>query len=211
MKRQSDTLLQIYLDEHIKMAQGFPILEVAKLVQAVEDTYEENGEVFIIGNGGGANTANHFASDLGIHPFISEDKRNFLPRRRLKVHCLTDSISLITRLANDIGYDIIIVEQLKASFLTRRDLVIALSNSGNSPNIVLALQYAKECGAKTAIIGGRDGGKAKSIVDICVLIPANPSQFPGQVGANDNCFHIEDFQSSISHMITGILKEAING
>ena len=85
--------------------------------------------------------------------------------------------------------------------------MIAFSVSGNSPNIVDALKRAKELGATTACIG--KGGKAKELVDICILIPGH-SEFPGQVGDNDNCFHIEDFQSVVAHMVTGLLKEAVN-
>ena len=210
MKRQNEDLINTYLAEHISIAKGFPVMDVSKLVDAVETTYKKVGQVFIFGNGGGASIASHFASDLGIHPFVSEDKHIPTSQPRLSVHCLTDSVGLITRLANDIEYEAIFVEQLKSASLNSRDLVIALSNSGNSPNVVLALQYGKVCGAITTLIGGRDGGKAKKFTDICILIPTQPSHFPGQVGANDNCFHIEDFQSSIAHMVTGILKERIN-
>ena len=207
---RTDTLVRLYLAENVNIAQGFPTGDVCKLADAVVDAYKYGDRIFVFGNGGGASIAEHFASDLKMHPFVSEDKHDSLGLERIKVLCLNESCGTITRVANDIGYDYIFTEQLKSHPLVEGDLVIAFSGSGNSPNILKALKYAKSEGARTALIGGRDGGKAGEIVDICILIPGT-SNFPGQVGANDNCFHIEDFQSCIAHMITGILKGVVSG
>lgn len=207
---QTDTLVNLYLDEHVRIAQGFPVMDVVALVGLVVDSYEWDEDVFVFGNGGASSAAEHFASDLAMHPFVSDDKHQSKEIRRIRIHCLNESTGLITRIANDIGYEDVFVEQLKNYPLDESNLVIAFSNSGNSPNIIKALEYAKSWGVSTVLIGGRDGGKAKSIVDVSILVPGS-SQFPGQTGANDNSFHIEDFQTSIAHMVTGLLKEEING
>ena len=208
MKKHLDTLINLYLFEHIEIAKRFPVMDVVRLVDEVRDAYENNGDVFVMGNGGGADIASHFASDLGVHPFVSDDKKQSGNTRRLRVHCLNESGGLLTRLANDIGYPHVFVEQLKSYPLSFRNLVIAFSVSGNSPNIVYALQWATICGATTVCIG--KGGKTKDIVSISIEIPGT-SAFPGQVGKNDNYFHVEDFQGSIAHIVTGLLKEYVNG
>ncbi|KKN78506.1 hypothetical protein LCGC14_0350380 [marine sediment metagenome] len=206
---QTDTLVNRYLNEHVSIAQGFPVLDVIEFFDLVENTYKMNGEVFVFGNGGGASIAEHFASDLKMHPFVSDDKHKPTDTHRLRVHCLNESNGIITRIGNDIGYYHIFIEQLKNYDLNELALVVAFSGSGNSLNIIKALQYANDCDAITVLIGGRDGGKAKDLADLCILIPGT-SKFPGQVGANDNCFHIEDFQCSITHIVTGLLKEAVD-
>ncbi len=207
---QIDTLVDVYLSEHIGIARRFPVSQVTQFAQAIYETYKKDGAVYMFGNGGGASIAEHCASDLGIHPFVSDDKHSPSTLRRLRVHCLNESMSAITRIANDIGYDDIFVEQLKGYHICRNDIVVAFSTSGNSPNIVKALEYAHGCEAITVLISGRIGGKAKDWADICILIPGT-SLFPGQRGANNNCFHTEDFQTSISHIVTGLLKEAMYG
>ena len=208
MKEHLNTLINVYLKEHKDIADNFPKASVIRLVEMVFATYKNGGEVFVMGNGGGADHASHFASDLGMHPFVSEDKSKGSNLHRLQVHCLNDSNGLLTRIANDMGYHCVFVEQLKCYCPTVRDLVIAFSVSGNSPNIVDALEYSKICGATTCCIG--KGGKARDIVNISIEIPGS-STFPGQVGKNDNYFHIEDFQGTIAHMVTGLLKEYVNG
>uniref|UniRef100_A0A6M3JBB1 Putative SIS domain-containing protein n=1 Tax=viral metagenome TaxID=1070528 RepID=A0A6M3JBB1_9ZZZZ len=201
-----DTLVETYLKEQRGI--NFPIGEVARLVRAVIDTWKNMGRVFIFGNGGGASIADHFASDLAVHPFVSDDKHKTINKERMEVHCLNESMGLLTRLGNDLGYENIFVDQLKNySYLNEDDLVIAFSVSGNSPNILKALEYASKEGVTTACIG--KGGKAKDIVDISVEIKG-ASTFPGQVGANENYFHVEDLQGSIAHMITGLLKGVVN-
>ena len=205
---QTNTLIRMYLKEHVDICSQFPISETANLLDILVDTYNRGGRVFCFGNGGGASIADHFTSDLAIHPFVSEDKTSPKELRRLQVICLNNSQSTLTRLSNDMGYENVFIEQLKSYQLDNRDTVIAFSGSGNSENIIRALSYAQGFESVTVLIGGRDGGRAKVLADICILVPGT-SQFPGQVGKNDNCFNIEDFQGSIGHMITGLMKEAI--
>ena len=115
----------------------------------------------------------------------------------------------MTGISNDIGFENIFKEQLK-NFLrsknqNQNDTLIAFSGSGNSKNVINAIEYAKSYGVFTCCVSGRGGGKAKEISDLSIVIPGS-SEFPGQTGPNDNNFHIEDFQGSITHILTGLLK-----
>jgi len=210
--KSTEQNIRLYLEENIEIARSFPISDVVRLIEAVWDTYEHDGAVYIFANGGPAGAAEGFATDLKTHPFVSEDKHQTTDVRRLKVYCLNESCGVITGLSNDFGYEFIFTEQLKNYLRSRQqnqyDLVIALSASGNSKNVLNAFAYAKQFGATTVCLTGRTGGKARELADICIVIPGT-SLFPGQTGANDNNFHIEDFQTSISHMVTGILKERV--
>ncbi|MBI4859921.1 MAG: SIS domain-containing protein [Candidatus Riflebacteria bacterium] len=204
--------IRLYLDEKIGIARQFPVDEVVRLTQAVIRAYDNDGAVYIFANGGPAGAAEGFATDLKTHPFVAEDKTRTTDLRRLTVHCLNESAGVITGVANDLGHDAIFVEQLKNHLRgperNRFDLVIGLSGSGNSRNVLEALRYAKSFGATTACVCGRGGGKAREVADLCVIVPGR-STFPGQTGANDNNFHIEDFQTSVSHMVTGLLKRRV--
>ena len=94
-------------------------------------------------------------------------------------------------------------------FVKSGDLVMAYTGSGNSANVVNALKVANEKGVKTFAMTKGDGGKCKEIADICLIVPGT-SNFPGQTGKNDNNFHIEDFQTSIMHIVTGLLKNYVS-
>lgn len=205
-------LLKLYLDEHVAIARDFPIDAVAQLAEAVIRCYEHDGAVYTFANGGPAGLAEGFATDLKIHPFVGEDKNKTTEYRRLKMHCLNESSSVLTGLSNDLGYEYVFVEQLKNHLrsvdVNRHDVVIGFSASGNSGNVLRAFEYAKKFGVTTVCISGRGGGKAKSVADISIVIPGN-SRFPGQTGGNDNNFHIEDFQSVVTHMVTGLLKKRV--
>ena len=177
------------------------------------DTYNSDGTVFIFGNGGGSSTAEGFAVDLRTHPFVMDDKTISSELRRMKVVCLTESSGSLTGISNDIGFNEVFVEQLKnfmrSKEVNKNDLMIGLSGSGNSPNACRAVEFVKKYNVKTCSISGRGGGKISKISDIAIVIPGS-SSFPGQIGKNDNNFHIEDLQNSISHIVVGLLKQFIH-
>ncbi len=204
--------IALYLEEQIAIAKNFPSADVERLAEAVWSTYEHDGSVFVFANGGPAGLAEGFATDLKTHPFVSENKHETTDIRRLKAHCLNESGAVMTGVSNDLGFEFVFAEQLKNYLRSPEqnghDLLIAFSASGNSKNVLHAFAYAKQFGVTTACLAGRTGGAAKDVADICVVIPGT-SQFPGQVGANDNNFHIEDFQSSVTHMVIGIMTERV--
>ena len=207
-----DELIRLYLEEKVAIVQDFPVADVVRLVEAVLRCYDNDGTVYVVANGGPAGSAEGFATDLKTHPFVAEDKSQTTEIRRLRVHCLNESVGVVTGIANDIGYEATFTEQLKNYMRdaehNKFDVLIGFSASGDSKNVLNAFEYAKTFGVTTVCISGRGGGEAKNIADICIVIPGN-SRFPGQTGKNDNNFHIEDFQVSITHMVTGILKARV--
>ncbi len=208
----SRDLIKLYFDEKASIANNIDIEAINTLCEKLLDTYDNDGTVFVMANGGGASAAEGFATDLRTHPFVLDDKSETTNIRRLKVVALTESSGALTGISNDIGYDFIFSEQLKnfmrSSEINKNDMVIAFSGSGNSKNIINAINYVKEYSVFTGCISGRGGGKLKDIADLSVIVQGT-SNFPGQTGKNDNNFHIEDFQVSITHILTGMLRQHV--
>ncbi len=143
--------------------------EVARLNQAdiqkwadlVFDAWQNGCFVFIFGNGGSATTASHMAEDLGKSSLRPEDLKDE-SKRRLKVLSLTDNAGWLLAVGNDCGYDQIFVQQLM-NYGTKGDLVIAISGSGNSPNVLAAVDWANRHGLVTFGLTGYSGGKLKAM------------------------------------------------
>lgn len=155
------------------------------------DAKKGGKHVFIMGNGGSASTASHFASDLMKGTLAGDD------RVRFKAFSLSDNIPLMSAWANDSSYDDIFVEQLK-NLLSEGDVVVGISGSGNSPNILKALEYANGRGAVTVGLTGRHLGKVgkiKRIAKSCLVVPVEMMQ------------QIEDVHLLIEHMITAMMRE----
>ena len=125
--------------------------------------------VFLFGNGGSATTASHFAEDLGKNCLAAEDLAAGTGRR-LKVMSLTDNVGWITALANDLSYDQVFLQQM-AHFGGAGDLAIAISGSGNSPNVIAAVDWANRHGLVTFGMTGFDGGKLKRIQKAGIHVP----------------------------------------
>ncbi len=153
--------------------------ELDAVANAITECYIRNGMIYIFGNGGSSATASHVAGDYLKAITFGLDKR-------LKIICLSDNTPGLMAIANDISYDDIFVEQLK-SFIKSGDLVIGISGSGNSENVLKALMLAKERKVETVALVGFSGGKAKSMVDICVHIPVNDMEMTEDLHLL--CFH----------------------
>ncbi|MFP6601600.1 MAG: SIS domain-containing protein [Pirellulaceae bacterium] len=123
------------------------------------DAWEQEHFVFIFGNGGSGTTASHMAEDLGKSTLFEADLQDS-SKKRLKVLSLTDNAGWIMAVGNDLGYDQIFVQQLM-NYASPGDLVIAISGSGNSPNVLKAIQWANQQGLKTFGLTGYDGGQLK--------------------------------------------------
>ena len=207
-KKNIQGLIRLYLEEKSNIASVIEISKIQELFNTIKQAYNKDGYVYILGNGGSAAIAEGFAVDLKTHPFVKEDKSTTTDIQRLKVISLVNSSSLITGISNDLGNEMIFSEQMKnfsRNSINKYSILICLSGSGNSQNVLEAIRFAKEENIKTSVISGRGGGKASKLVDIPIVIPGT-SKFPGQIGKNDNNFHIEDYQNSISHIIVGLLK-----
>ena len=155
------------------------VTELEAVSQAIIDCYKRDGMIYIFGNGGSSATASHVAGDYLKGITFGLDKR-------LKIICLSDNTPGLMAIANDISYDDIFSEQLK-SFIKPGDLAIGISGSGNSENVLRALKLAKERKVETIALVGFSGGKAKSLVDICIHIPVNDMEMTEDIHLL--CFH----------------------
>ena len=133
------------------------------LVNAFHSTYEKGGNIYTMGNGGSGASASHAAGDFLKGASYGLDKR-------FRMICLNDNLPSMMAIANDIGWESIFVEPLK-NFLSSNDLVIGISGSGNSKNVVNAIEYANEQGATTVAMSGFKGGKISQIATIDVHAP----------------------------------------
>lgn len=134
--------------------------DINTLAHEIYETYKADNNIFIIGNGGSASTSSHFACDL--NKGVSYGKL-----KKFRAHSLTDNMATITAYSNDLSYDDVFIEQLK-NFLNPGDLLIAISGSGNSKNIVKAVEYANSKGNRTAGLTGYNGGKLKQLATFSV-------------------------------------------
>ncbi len=136
-----------------------------KLVEIIFECRDRGNSVYIFGNGGSAATASHIAGDFlkGI---------SYQLEKRFKVICLSDNIPGTSAISNDLSYDEVFIEPLK-TYLSKNDVVIGISGSGNSLNVVKALEYAKTSGATTVALCGFNGGKIKEISDHAIHVPIN--------------------------------------
>ncbi len=157
-----------YIELEISVLRQIDAMEINALMDAIENARQRNAAIYIMGNGGSAATASHFVNDFnkGISEYI-EQKFRFI--------CLNDNIATVMAIANDIGYDAIFEFQLRGK-VKSEDLVIGISGSGNSANVLNAIEFAKKEGALTAGLTGYDGGKLRKIADISVHVPVMSMQ-----------------------------------
>ncbi|NQU31884.1 MAG: SIS domain-containing protein [Bacteroidetes bacterium] len=141
--------------------------EVSNLIKVIINKYEERKTIFVIGNGGSAANASHFAQDLA-----KGTRKNINIKKRIRALSLTDNVAFITALGNDDGYDTIFEQQLR-TFANNGDILIAISGSGNSPNIIKAVEWANENKIFTVGITGYNGGRLKQICKQSVHIELN--------------------------------------
>jgi D-sedoheptulose 7-phosphate isomerase len=167
IRQRSPTEVELrdYYTSLSRTVAALPHVSVALVAEILLDCYRNSGTVFPLGNGGSAATASHFACDLskGTH-------QSGLPRFR--VMALTDNVPLITAWGNDKNYECVFAEQLEA--LARPgDVVVLISASGNSPNILHAAEAARSAGAATVAFTGPTGGKVHDLVDHTIAIAAD--------------------------------------
>jgi D-sedoheptulose 7-phosphate isomerase len=205
----SADLIRLYLDEQREVMAQFPVAALDAAAELLFETYEAGGTVFGMANGGNAGTIDHFLCDFKHHPFVSDDKTKPLPPDvpRLRFVNLCGSASELTGLSNDLGPDEMFAGAL-APFVRGGDLVLAFSGSGNSRNVVNALQAARSAGARSFAMTKGDGGKCRDLADVCLVVPGT-SVFPGQTGGNDNNFHFEDLVLSVNHILVGLLRQRV--
>ncbi len=156
------------------------IEELSQIIKTLEGTYSKDRRVYVFGNGGSASTSSHFVSDLNKQCSI-------------RAFCLNDNIPLVTAWANDTAYWRIFSRQL-SNLIEEKDVVIGISGSGNSDNILSGISIAKGKGAITIGLTGFDGGKLKELADIAVVVPSHSME------------KVEDIHLIICHTIITCLR-----
>jgi D-sedoheptulose 7-phosphate isomerase len=157
--------MKSYLDQEIEVIRRLDLDAINEAINAIVDAWERDADIYVFGNGGSAATASHMANDFnkGISEKLS---------KKFRMHCLCDNIATVMAIANDISYDEVFRFQLDG-VLREGDLVIGISGSGNSKNVLNAVEYAKGMGVGTIGITGYDGGKLKQLVDYHVDVVAD--------------------------------------
>ncbi|MDR1246039.1 MAG: SIS domain-containing protein [Clostridiales Family XIII bacterium] len=157
-----------YLTLEISVLSDLDIEAINKVMNSLESARRRDATIYIMGNGGSASTASHFVNDFnkGLSEYLEQPFR-FV--------CLNDNIATVMAIANDIGYETVFEFQLRGR-VADNDLVIGISGSGNSPNVLKAIELAKSVGATTIGLTGHDGGKLASMVDISLHAPVMSMQ-----------------------------------
>ena len=176
-----------YLAKHIQVIQALNQNDVVRLIKIVNNVYQASRQIFIIGNGGSAATASHLAVDLGQCASLARARSK--SAKRFKVFTPADQTIWVTSLANDLSYADIFAEQIK-NFAQRGDLLIALSVSGNSPNILKAVKYARQNGLKTVGLTGDRKGKLTKLVHLPIIVPSK------------HYGHVQDGHDIITHILS---------
>jgi D-sedoheptulose 7-phosphate isomerase len=179
--------IQQYLAEVQSTLAVLPVEGIRDMVDVLLSANYVGSTVFTIGNGGSAATASHLACDLA--------KGTVIPGRpRFRVVALTDNLSLITAWSNDVAYESVFVEQLQG-LMRRGDVVVAISGSGNSSNVLQAVEWARHMGGITIGLSGFDGGRLSELADVPVVVP------------NHCMAQIEDVHMVLCHLVCSVLRD----
>ena len=178
-----------YIDKLKEILDVFPHEQFERLTEAMMDAYREDRRIFVMGNGGSASTASHWVCDVNKGCCLHLDKK-------FKMICLNDNIPTLLAYANDLSYEDVFVEQLK-NFFVPGDLVIGISGSGNSGNVIKAIEYANKNKGKTVGLCGYSGGKLYGMVDIPILVKVDDMQ------------KVEDVHMIVVHMTMQRLLEGL--
>ena len=184
---EQKNLIKSYFDREIEVIKKLNLDDINAAVQAIWAAYEREATIYIFGNGGSAATASHYASDF--NKGISEKKE-----KKFNFVCLNDNYAMLMAVANDISYDEVfrfpLINKLKPT-----DLVIGISGSGNSKNVIRAVEYAKEIGAPVIGITGYHGGKLKELADYHMDVMVDDMQIS------------EDLHMVFDHMMYFVLNQ----
>lgn len=181
--------IEEYFEREKQVISNLDFDEINDAVQAIKDAYEREAAIYVFGNGGSAATASHFVCDFNKGICEKLDKKFHLI-------CLSDNTPILTAVANDICYDEVFCFQLKNK-LKKEDLIIAISGSGNSRNVIKAVEYAKEVGAKVVGLTGYSGGKLRELADYHMHVDVDDMQIT------------EDVHMAFDHMMYRVLTDEL--
>lgn len=188
-----ENYIKNFLEEFNSQTKKVSWQEIAKTIKIIQSTYECDGRIYLIGNGGSAAIASHFANDLNKTVLGYKGDKKV---KRFQAISFSDNVSVLTAWANDVGYEKIFSEQLK-NFAQEKDALIAISSSGKSPNIIEAAKTAKNFNLSVIGLIGFDGGQLLSLCDAKIHIPS----FSYAI--------IESAHDTICHLITTYFEEFI--
>jgi Phosphoheptose isomerase len=183
------TIAKDYIKDTKSSLDKLDLDSVERIADIIWSAYLNDKQVFIMGNGGSASTASHFACDLGKGTIVEGKKR-------LRVICLNDNMALVTAFSNDISYADVFKEQL-INLINPDDVVIAITASGNSSNILKAVEYAEENMAVTIGLTGFNGGGLVPIVNECIIV------------SSKNYGQIEDTHLVLGHVISQSIRHRL--
>ena len=181
-----------YIDYLSSVLSNISLTDIEKFVEVLLEARERESSIFFIGNGGSAATASHFANDLAIGTRTYEK-----PFRAIS---LCDNQAVITAIANDDGYEKIFNQQLEV-LLKKQDVVVAISASGNSPNLLKAIDTSKKLSAVTVGISAFNGGKMKEMVDVALHVPTEKGEYGPA----------EDAHMVLDHLVSSYLTRLVRG
>ena len=179
-----------YIDYLSSVLKNISLKDIEKFVEVLLEARERESSIFFIGNGGSAATASHFANDIAI------GTRTY--KKPFRAISLCDNQAVITAIANDDGYEKIFSQQLQV-LLKKQDVVIAISASGNSPNLLDAISTAKKMNTITVGISAFDGGKMKEMVDVSLHVPTEKGEYGPA----------EDAHMVLDHLISNYLMRLV--
>ena len=183
--------IEVYIQKEIEVLKALDIDAINDAMNLIHETFQAEKNIYIFGNGGSAATASHYANDF--NKGISE-----YTERKFRFVCLNDNMATVMAIANDIGYDEVFRFQLRGR-LEDGDIVIGISGSGNSKNVVNAATYAKESGTKIIGITGYNGGKLKELSDISLHVPISSMQIT------------EDIHMIFDHLMMAVFYNTLAG
>ena len=188
-----------YLDEVSEIVAGLDRGSIDRAIEILHTAWKNDNQVFVVGNGGSASTATHFACDL--NKWVSDEAD-----RKFRAFALVDNIPLVSALTNDNGWGDVYSEQLH-NFFRKGDVLVAISVHGGSgsdraglwsQNLLKAVKYAKDNGGKVVGLAGFDGGVLKSAADACIIVPANSTP------------HVEGMHLVLTHLMSEQLRGLIS-
>ena len=182
-----DLFSRNYIDELSQYLLQFPHDQFRNVAEAFLKAYNDEKHIFVMGNGGSASTASHLACDINKGVSFGQEKR-------FKVICLNDNIPTMLAYANDLSYEDVFLEQLK-NFFRAGDVVMGISGSGNSKNVLKAVSYAAENNGKTIGLCGFQGGELATLADIPLIVRSDDMQ------------KIEDVHMIVVHMLMQALQK----
>lgn len=183
--------IKAYIELERSVLSQIDVNAINTVMNELDMARKRNSTIYIMGNGGSASTASHFANDFGkgISEHIAQ---------KFRIVCLNDNMATITAIANDISYDAIFEFQLRGK-VAKDDVVIGISGSGNSPNVLRAVELSKAAGAKTIGLTGFDGGRLRQLVDVSLHVPVMSMQVS------------EDLHMIFDHLMMAVFYKALCG